>query len=674
MRVIKIAGIVIGGLLAVLVVTLLAVWFFVNPNDYKARISQAVKDSTGRELNLPGDIRLSVFPWIALEFGPATLGSPPGFGAEPFAGVHRAALRVKLLPLLQKQLQIGRVTVDGLDLRLRKNAEGRGNWEDFGQKTSSAPTKAGGGEALQDLAGVVITNSRIAYQDTVLDHVNLDVGHVNAHSPVPVKFDLSLVTRRGSAPTRINGQCEAVLDMAARRYRLVTLQVHGTYAPKAGVAPLPWDLAAPELSLDLAEQTVAAPNISLQMAAARIQAKVSGSKIVDAPSISGSFQLAPLALRDYMGKLGMTPPVTRNARALSKLAASGTYAYGGNAVHATQLEVKLDDSTLRGNAAITNLDTLALNFALSVDRIDIDEYLSPASADNARPAPPAKPVELPTAPLKSLDASGTMTIGAARISGVNLTNVRIGVHAKDGITHIAPATAQLYGGQYSGSITLDGRTSQSVLHLDQTMTSIDVAHLLEDFAKTKRLSGRGNVNSQLTAHGRTGDDLIKTLSGHIDANLANGAVEGIDIWYEINRAQALLKQQALPAGSSTGRTAFDTFKASANLNNGIATTKDLNIASQLLHVTGQGSTNLESKAIDYDVKATVLKSAPAAAHNLSGLTLAEIPVKISGTMSKPTVRPDLEGIAKARVQQELDKHKDEIQQKVQDQLQKLINR
>ena len=674
MRAVKIAGIVIGGLFAAIVVALLAVWLFVNPNDYKGRIAQAVKQSTGRDLYLPGDIRLSVFPWIALEFGPASLGSPAGFGAEPFAAVHHAALRVKLLPLLHKQLQIGRVAVDGLDLRLKKNAEGKGNWEDFGQKNSTAPTDAGGGEALQGLAGVLVSNSSIAYQDTILEHVNLEIGHVNAQSPVPIKIDLDLITKGDSPPMHMHGQCDATLGVAAKHYRLAALQIQGSYPPKPGVAPLPWDLKAPDLSLDLAGQTLAAPNINLQLGAARIQVKVSGSKIADAPSISGSFQLASLALRDFLEKMGITPPVTRDARAFSKLAVSGNYAYGGNALHADQLDVKLDDSTLRGNAAITNLDTLALSFALAIDRIDIDKYLSPVSAANAPSSPAAKPADLPTAPLKSLVASGTMTIGAMRISGMNLTNVRIGVQAKDGITHIAPASAQLYGGQYSGTITLDERTSQSVISIDQSMTSIDVAHLLEDFAKTKRLSGRGNVNSRLTAHGRTGDDLIKTLNGHIDANLTNGAVEGIDLWYEINRAQSLLKQQTLPAGSSAGRTAFDTFRASANVDNGIATTKDLNISSQLLHVTGQGSTNLDSKAIDYDVKATVLKSAPSSAQNLKGLTLAEIPVKISGTISKPAVRPDLEGMAKARVQQELNKHKAEIQQQVQDQLQKLIRR
>jgi len=49
-----------------LVIVLLAVRALVNPNDYKDRIARMVKHSTGRELALPGDITLSVFPWIAL--------------------------------------------------------------------------------------------------------------------------------------------------------------------------------------------------------------------------------------------------------------------------------------------------------------------------------------------------------------------------------------------------------------------------------------------------------------------------------------------------------------------------------------------------------------------------------------------------------------------------------
>ncbi len=63
---------------------LVAVYLFFDPNDYKDRIAAAVKQSTGRELLLPGKLSLSIFPWIAIETGEASLGNPPGFGNEKF--------------------------------------------------------------------------------------------------------------------------------------------------------------------------------------------------------------------------------------------------------------------------------------------------------------------------------------------------------------------------------------------------------------------------------------------------------------------------------------------------------------------------------------------------------------------------------------------------------------
>ncbi|MGH8210020.1 MAG: AsmA-like C-terminal region-containing protein, partial [Steroidobacteraceae bacterium] len=154
--------------------------------------------------------------------------------------------------------------------------------------------------------------------------------------------------------------------------------------------------------------------------------------------------------------------------------------------------------------------------------------------------------------------------------------------------------------------------------------------------------------------GLTSDALIKNLSGRVEMNLADGAVNGIDLWYELNRAQALLKQQSLPAGSDDRRTKFDSLRMSADIVGGVATTKDLNIASQYLRVTGGGTTNLITEAIDYHIVATVFKAPPSSqAADLSQLTLAGIPVDISGTTSDPKVRPDLQGLLKSRLKQKL---------------------
>jgi AsmA protein len=667
MRALKVCGIVLGAIVSAIVLLLLAVWLLVNPNDYKGRIERVVKGSTGRELALPGAIKLSVFPWISLELGPASLGNPPGFGDQPFAAVQHASVRVKLLPLLRKELEIGRVEIDGLDLRLVRDAQGKGNWEGFGGRGSATPrANTSRPTSLPELAGVVIRNSRVGYQDLVVEHVNLEIGELSAARPVPLKLALDLIPHPAAAPLTLAGRLELTLDPERKQYQVSNLQFDGTLVPKAGAAPVSWKFSAPQLSLDLGAQTLSAENFNAQLGSARFAGAIQGTKVVDAPSLTGRFKLDPVGLRELMGQLGMAAPQTRDPKVLAKLAASGEFAYGGNAARATKLDMQLDDSGLRGSLGVTNLDTKAMTFDLALDRINLDRYMSPVkAAPKAETKATATPTALPADALKGLDVNGTATIGSAQITGVTLTQVRVGVDIKENVMHLAPLQAQLYGGTYSGDITLDERGKIPVLRLEQRMNGIGIEPLLKDFAKTQRLSGRGNVTTHLTAEGATSNSLMKSLSGHVAADLTNGAVEGVDLWFEINRALSLIQKQTLPAGTSSGRTKFDTFKASADLNNGVASTRDLTIASQNLRVTGLGTSNLVTEAVDYQLKASLLKGTVGTGL-VGGKSLVDIPLTITGTMTSPKVRPDLESVAKARVQQQL-------QQTLQDKLKSLIH-
>lgn len=662
LRVLKWVGMAIGGIVVLVVMALIAIWLLFDPNDYKDRIAQSVRTSTGRELAMPGEIRLSLFPWLALQIGPASLGNPAGFGAEPFAVVQRAALRVRLLPLLHKELQVGRIEIDGLDLRLRKNAAGKGNWEDFSEDSTTTSAKdAGGAKQPLELAGVVIRNSRISFDAMVASKVDVDVGRVAPGIATPVKLQLELLTEAAAQPLHLAGVFNLTTE-PEQRYRLSKLDLSGTRALKTGASALQWKFAAPALDIDFAAQTLAATSFEAQFAAARLAGHVSGSSIIDAPELHGDFELQPVILRELLTQLGSAPPVTRDAKVLTQLAARGKFDYVADTASASELRIQLDDSTLEGRFA-TNLETGALSFDLSLDRIDFDRYLPPPTG--TKKSARDEPFELPTETLKPLQAQGSLAIRQAKISGVTFTGLSVAVDARQGVMRLAPFKAQLCGGQYSGDLTVDSRAAVPVVKMEQTMTGIDVAQLLNDLAETKRLSGRGNVNTSLTAQGSNGAALIKSLRGKMTASLANGAVEGIDLWYAISQAQSLIQKQELPAGSNSGRTAFDSFKVSADIAGGVATTDDLNIVSQQLRVTGKGSANLATQAIDYQVSATVTKSA-------SGGTLAKIPVRITGSFDDPKIRPDVEGMAKERVKQELDKRKDEIKEKIGEKLKGLF--
>ena len=649
MRTVKILGGLAGALIVLIAAGLLAVWWLVNPNDYKGRIADSVKESTGRELVLKGDIKLSVFPWIALELGPASLGNPPGFGEEPFLAFNHAAVRVKLLPLLAKRLEIARVELDGLDLRLRKNPEGTGNWEDFGHAKKTAPS-TGGDEfsgPLPTLAGIRVTQGRVSYQGIVVEKFNFETGAFSEHgvTPVSIAFD----AHRGVPGENLSlrAQFDLSADPVGKRLRLAAVSLSGLMARPDDGPPVPWEMSATSIEVDFRGQSVALPAFAASYASAHVTGKLQATKILDDLGVSGSVALAPLVLREFAPRLGIVLPKTRDPRAFTQLAASSEFSYSSSGVRLEQVQAQLDDTHLKGSVALIG-EPRALKFELTVDQINVDRYLSPEAgpATPARKADAESKTEKPDKPAASPDVDGTLSVASVHFSPLDFSNVRVTLASKDNVVHLFPSLAQIDGGNYSGNITLDRRGATPALSMDEHLSGIDMTRLLAGTAYRGRMSGRGNVNVKATAHGAGFNAFMQTLNGHFDANLADGALEGVDLGYEVGLAQSLIKHTAEPPPrSNPARTKFDAFKMSAEITNGVARTSDLTISSPVVRVTGQGTANLVNKALDLQMLASVLKA--------PGASVADIPLKITGTYVDPTVRPDAQALAKGELKQKL---------------------
>jgi AsmA protein len=648
MRPVKIVALALGALIAVVVLALLAVWLLVNPNDYKPQIAAAVKRTTGRELVLEGNLALSVIPWIALELGPASLGNPSGFPTQPFVSFKHASVRVKLLPLLAKRLEIGRVELDGLDLKLLTNEEGKGNWEGFGRSEGAATapatqTPSGGG--IPEFAGFKITNARVSYEDLVLENVSLETGSIGRRDAAPVSLHVDAHRGPGGAQASLDARFDLRTD-GAERYSLRALTLTTAVTLAGNPRPLRFNVSAPAVDLDLEAETLSAPSLQVNAAGAVVTASVEGTKILKAMNLRGTVKLEPVVLHEVLPPLGVALPKTRDARALSRLAASTAFAYGKNPAQLQfeNVEATLDDTHLKGSLGLDTA-TEAVKFALTVDTLDLDRYLPPPSPAGA-PLPAAEPQPKSAQPSKPLDANGTLSVGSLHFAPLNLSNVKVTVATNDRLMHIYPLKAQVNGGEYSGDITIDhSRTPSPVISMDEHLSGIDVSPLVAAGSKNLHVTGRGNVNLKATAHGDGADAILKTLNGRFDANIANGAVEGIDLGYELGVAEALIRREAPPAAQNTKRTQFTAFKLSADIVNGVAQTHDLLISSAVLKVTGEGSINLPAKTLDVSLLADTLQ--------VAGNTPIQLPVKVTGSLADPTVRPDLEALAKSQVRQKL---------------------
>jgi len=272
----KIASIVI----VLIIASLIALPFVVDPNDYKQQISEQVEKATGRKLSLQGDIGLSVFPWIALELGPLSLSNAKGFNAEQFAKVEAAEIRIKLLPLLKKQLEMDTVVLDGLVLNLEKNKAGTTNWDDLTgsdkkasteQSATPSKTESNGTPALAavTIAGVQLTNANILWSDATngqnvrLEKFNLNTDPLSPGKPTAVEMDFSLVSSKPQATVHVALDSKVMVDLENQHYALSDL----TLKTQADGKELPFSSADIELTgdinADMVKQLVAINNLVL---------------------------------------------------------------------------------------------------------------------------------------------------------------------------------------------------------------------------------------------------------------------------------------------------------------------------------------------------------------------------------------------------------------------------
>jgi len=185
-----IAGIVLG-LFALVALTVITLTLVIDPNRYRGRLETAVKDATGRPFRLAGDLKITWYPWLAVETGRAELGNPPGTEGPPLVQWKTARMGVRLIPLIHGELDIDRIRFEGLSIALKRTADGQANWENL-LKPGGDPSREKRFSAPR-IAGLEIHDGALDFVDEKagshfqLAHWNLDIG------PVDINADMSQV-------------------------------------------------------------------------------------------------------------------------------------------------------------------------------------------------------------------------------------------------------------------------------------------------------------------------------------------------------------------------------------------------------------------------------------------------------------------------------------------------
>ncbi|MGA9852102.1 MAG: AsmA family protein [Gammaproteobacteria bacterium] len=655
----KIIGIVIAAIIVLIIILAIVLPFIINPNDFKPQIAKAVKDKTGRDLSIPGNIKLSIFPWLGAEIGLMSLSNASGFGNTPFASISETDVHVQFWPLLRGQIKVGTVKLDGLNLDLERDANGHDNWQDILDHLSSAgSTPSSGNGSIRsnglenlNLQGFSLTNSGLRWSDAqkhqqyTISNFNVNMGAFSAGKPLRLSTDFDFT---GTNP-QLNGHADfkgsVTADPAHKMYTTsdakLEVNASGNAVPGGQVnAELLWQQAA----LNLDSGTLAVNGLSASAYGASAQMDMEGRGLHDDPNFNGSLKLAPFSPRDVLAALGHGSLAnTRDPKVLTQASGSLDFIASSGSATLENLSFKLDDTTLTGTAAVKDFKSRALTFNLNLDQFDADRYLPPP-----KPATPLQPreqididkVSIPVRTLRSLNLDGQLHIGQFTLLDTHSSNIDMGLSAHQGVVRVNPLSAQLYGGALSGNMQIDASSDTPIVTEDLTLQSVQAGGLVQDLFKLKRLSGTANLHMNTRALGPTVGEIRHTLSGRMDFSFKNGAIEGINVWDSIERAYVMRKHQPAPP-PAPNRTEFNNMHGSGTIRNGVLDNRDFNANLPFLSLSGTGRLDLAELTLDYSLKAHIAGTPKrGAASDLSGLAGQTVPLRLSGTLSNLSVKPE----------------------------------
>lgn len=637
----------VAALAALLLVLSIALPLLIDPNNYKDRISAAVKHDTGRDLLIAGEIQWKVLPSIGMKFKDLSLGNRAGFGERSMLDVEEATVSLALWPLLSRQVEIHRIKLAGVTAYLRSNADGLNNWQDLSK------TYRAGGEVLTGVYDVP-ADFEIEVRGGAIEFLNAGrepqiEGFSDRTPEGPVQTfelqgELTLEIPQWGLAGTLGYQGLAQADVGAKLLGIDSLALSFTLPAGADQAgPGIVAQAVTDAIIDLPGNQVRFRDLHAQLQNMVIDGMLDVTSLTGEMAYSGELQVAEFNPKDLAASLGIEAPQTRNPGALTKLGARASFSGGAQGVVFPDLVATLDESTLSGEVSLRSFAPLQMTFKLGVNALNLDDYAILAGGAQAEDAVAAEGAGLLVGSMLFFTGEGQLSVARLTMFGLTAEDISMGLISQPDEIRLFPIISRFYGGQHQGDIRIDLSGPLPVLTANQMATGFDAAGLMRDLAGSERLRGTGDVYFQVRSELGSRETALRTLSGDAGFSLLDGAIEGVDLASAVEWAGALLGKppQDEPGQAMETSLPFSEIIATGVITRGVLESEDLLLSSPYVEATGSGKVNLVDGTVNYLVE-------PVPVGDLA-LRLPEeyrgvaIPVRLGGKLSAPSVSLDVAG-------------------------------
>lgn len=588
MKALRIAGIVIGGLAAaVLIAALVFQWSWIKPT-----AERVMSEAAGRDVRI-GELDVDLGWTSRIILSDVRIANVEGREA-PFAEVERTEIDVRIMPLLEGRYEIPRAHLLKPRYDLYRDADGNANWR-FGPVAEAVAEGATPDERSEFpvIGALKIEAGHVVYQDDIRQ-LHLE-GAVNAATGAADEGELAL---------NLEGDLQD---------RPVTMKFVGGSVTvlREADAPYPVDLALDVGKTSVrVEGTVTEP---VRLKGLDIALKVAG------PTMAEIFPIFRIPLPD-------TPPYSVEGR-LSH--APGVWKF-------TDFSGVVGDSDLSGSLTVENdREVPFLSAELVSNDLDFDDLAgfiggTPDTGETANAEQVARAESQPLFPATPIrrDRLHAMKMDVGfqakniRAEGLPITAFDVRIRLQDGRVEANPLDLAVAGGTVSGEIALNGRDAPPSADADLTFRNLDLKPFFRNSDFVKQMGGRFFGNVYVIGQGESLADMMASLNGDGAVAMRDGSISALLV-----EAAGLDLVEALGlVFTDDSRVAINCGRADLDVKGGQAIVRQAVIDTDDSVLIARGGLNLTAQEIDMQVEAR--------AKDFSLIDM-NAPVAVTGPLSDP---------------------------------------
>ncbi len=627
----------LGGLALSILLVLALLPSLISLERYRGMIIEQAEKALGRKVSV-GAIRLTLLTGLGVEMGEVQIAEDPLFGDRPFVTADTLKVRVKLLPLFQRRVEITQLLLEEPKMFFIRDRQGRWNYQGIlergqpptpGERT---PSREGIPEGAP-IPPLLVTNVRMEAGEIIvldrrglkgkplrLEGVNLTASQRDITTPVTFAFE-GTVAVSPPARLRVSGQAGPLPAEGFHRLPVqgrvvlqgLDLKAIRPYMPKQ----LPFHLEG-KVDIDIKGEG-AWEALTFRADADLVQAGIEYLQLFrKGPGEVGEFHMAGELLKDRM--------------------------------EVSSLIANVKGVRFEGKGTVKNFFTPHVTFSLTAPKLDLKRLLSRPSAPlvMGRVAWAAAPQSNQGQPRGWLSATGQVRVGVLQWADLELHNLTAVLMYQAGMLRLKDLIATLHGGR----VRLDGEVEEGEARISfhPRLEGIKTQSLLQTlFSPAWGLHGllslEGKVQGPLGGPPRT---FLSRATGEGRFQVRDGRLTGLRPVEELKRVLAPLAT-SIPLDLER----FDQLHGSYILHGGYLKTKDLTLIQGGSKVRAVGQFALADSSLDFDVTATT--------------PILRLEAKITGTMTDPKVIPT-GGALRRRMEMEMTK---EQKKKIQEFFQEL---